>query len=69
MTPVMLDTDILSEYLRGNPRVVSKVEEYLNEFDFVSLSIITYYEILNGLLYKMPKSSLRVLMLLSICVK
>ena len=59
MTPVMLDTDILSEYLRGNPRVVSKVEEYLNEFDFVSLSIITYYEILNGLLYKDAKKQLK----------
>jgi tRNA(fMet)-specific endonuclease VapC len=59
MKAVMLDTDVLSEYLRGNPQVVSKVEEYLKEFDFISLSIITYYEILNGLLFKDAKKQLK----------
>jgi len=54
----MLDTDILSEFLRGNPKVVLKVEEHLKEYGFVSLSIITYYEILNGLLYKDARKQL-----------
>ena len=54
----MLDTDILSEFLRGNPKVVAKVEEHLKEYGFVSLSIITYYEILNGLLYKDARKQL-----------
>ena len=54
----MLDTDILSEFLRGNPKVVVKVDEYLKEFGFISLSIITYYEILNGLLYKDARKQL-----------
>ena len=49
MSPSMLDTDILSEFLRGNEKVVKNVDEYLLEFGFVSLTIITYYEILNGL--------------------
>ena len=54
----MLDTDILSEFLRGNPKVVAKVEEHLKEYGFVTLSIITYYEILNGLLYKDARKQL-----------
>lgn len=48
----IIDTDILSEFLRGNPNVIAKVDEHLKEYGFISLSIITYYEILNGLLYK-----------------
>lgn len=58
MKPSMLDTDILSEFLRGNPKVIYKVDEYLKEFGFISLSIITYYEILNGLLYKDARKQL-----------
>jgi tRNA(fMet)-specific endonuclease VapC len=52
MKPILLDTDILSEFFRGNPKVIDKVSKYINEYNFISLSIITYYEILNGLLYK-----------------
>ena len=59
MSPSMLDTDILSEFLRGNEKVVNNVDEYLLEFGFVNLSIITYYEILNGLLYKDAKRQLK----------
>ena len=55
----MLDTDILSEFLRGNEKVVNSVDEYLKQFSFISLSIITYYEILNGLLYKDAKKQLK----------
>jgi len=38
--------------LRGNSKVIAKVDEHLKEFGFIRFSIITYYEILNGLLYK-----------------
>ncbi len=58
MKPSLLDTDILSEFLRGNKQVISKVDEHLKEYGFISLSIITYYEILNGLLYKDAKKQL-----------
>ena len=58
MKPSMLDTDVLSEFLRGNSKVIKKVDEHLQEFGFVSLSIITYYEILNGLLYKDAKKQM-----------
>lgn len=58
MKPSMLDTDVLSEFLRGNSKVIAKVDEHLREFGFISLSIITYYEILNGLLYKHARKQL-----------
>ena len=59
MKPSMVDTDVLSEFLRGNTKVSSKVDEHLKEYGFVSLSIITYYEILNGLLYKDARKQLK----------
>ncbi len=52
MKQSIIDTDILSAFLRGNANVVSHIDEHLKEYGFVSISIITYYEILNGLLYK-----------------
>ena len=58
MKPSMLDTDMLSEFLRGNPKVIAKVDEHLENFGFISLSIISYYEILNGLLYKDAKKQM-----------
>ena len=58
MKPSILDTDILSEFLRGNPKVIAKVDEYLEEYGFINLSIITYYEILNGLLYRDAKKQM-----------
>ena len=58
MKQSMLDTDILSEFLRGNAKVINKVDEHLKEYGFINLSIITYYEILNGLLYKDARKQL-----------
>ena len=58
MKPSMLDTDILSEFLRGNLKVIAKFDEHLKEYGYINLSIITYYEILNGLLYKDARKQL-----------
>ncbi len=55
----MLDTDVLSEFLRGNPKVIAKVDEQLKHYGTINISIITYYEILNGLLYKDAKKQLQ----------
>jgi tRNA(fMet)-specific endonuclease VapC len=59
MKPSLLDTDILSEFLRGNSKVTSKVTEHVEEYGLINFSIITYYEILNGLLYKDAKKQLK----------
>lgn len=58
MKPAMLDTDILSEFLRGNPKVLKSVENYFDEYSAINISVITYYEVQNGLLYKDVKKQL-----------
>jgi tRNA(fMet)-specific endonuclease VapC len=58
MKAAMLDTDVLSEFLRGHPKVIEKVDEHLKAHGVINISIITYYEILNGLLYKDAKKQL-----------
>jgi tRNA(fMet)-specific endonuclease VapC len=59
MKPSLVDTDVLSEFLRGNLKVVENANKYLQSYDSINLSIITYYEILNGLLYKDAKNQLK----------
>ena len=59
MKPALVDTDILSEFLRGTPRAVENTEKYLQEYDAINFSIITYYDILNGLLYKDARKQLQ----------
>jgi len=48
----LIDTDIISFFLRNHKNVVMKFEKYLDEFENVNFSIITYYEIISGLKYK-----------------
>jgi predicted nucleic acid-binding protein len=59
MKPALIDTDVLSEFLRGNSKVVENAAEYLQSHYAINFSIITYYEILNGLLYKDAKKQLK----------
>ena len=54
----LVDTDILSEFFKGNVNVINKFDEYLREYGAINLSIITYYKILNGLLYKDARKQL-----------
>jgi tRNA(fMet)-specific endonuclease VapC len=48
----LIDTDILSMFLRGNQEVKTRIEEYLSQFPKINISILTYYEILSGLKHK-----------------
>ena len=52
MDRVLIDTDILSYYFKGDKKVVENFELYLQHHDLIEISIITYYEILGGLLAK-----------------
>ena len=52
MTESLVDTDILSFYFKGEPKVVEAFTIYLNEYDRLNTSIITYFEIFGGLTYK-----------------
>ena len=52
MNRALIDTDILSYYFKGDQDVIRNFENYLNHFDVIEISLITYYEILRGLLSK-----------------
>ena len=52
MREVLIDTDILSYFIKGNPTVSSHVSTYLDSFPLLNFSIITYYEITSGLKFK-----------------
>lgn len=52
MKPALLDTDIISFYLRNHNIVKKHFKEYLIEYPAINFSIISYYEILSGLKYK-----------------
>lgn len=52
MNKALLDTNILSYFLRGQAKVVRKLDEYGQFYDFLTFSILTYYEIKAGLTYR-----------------
>jgi tRNA(fMet)-specific endonuclease VapC len=43
MKPCLLDTDILSLFFRNHPKVVENCNLYLQEYEQLSFSLITYY--------------------------
>ncbi|MEZ4884509.1 MAG: type II toxin-antitoxin system VapC family toxin [Chitinophagales bacterium] len=52
MKQAILDTDTVSYYFRDHTKVIEKIDTYLVEHGFVHISVVTYYEIMNGLMYK-----------------
>ncbi len=58
MKQAILDTDSVSYFFRGAPQVVEKVDQYLKEHGFINITVVTYYEVMNGLLYKDAKKQL-----------
>jgi tRNA(fMet)-specific endonuclease VapC len=48
----LVDTDILSYFLKGNNLVVGNLELYLKQYPKITISEITYFEILSGLTFK-----------------
>ncbi len=52
MKPALLDTDTVSYFLRGEPAVRDRVAAYLDDYDCLNMSILTYYEIQSGLAYR-----------------
>ncbi len=50
--PTLVDTDILSRFFRNDARVVSHFDAYCREQGVICLSIITWYEIVSGLMHK-----------------
>lgn len=58
MKPALIDTDILSLFFRGDLTTVYHFQAYLNEYQQINLSIITYYEILSGLKHRDARKQL-----------
>ena len=62
MKECLLDTDIVSYFLKGNEKVLKNIEEYLYKGDFIKLTIseITYFEILAGLEYRKATKQIQI---------
>lgn len=52
MRPSLIDTDILSMFLRNHPEVTDRFASYLARYKKMNISIITYYEIMSGLKHR-----------------
>ncbi len=63
MKPALIDTDILSFFLRHQKNVYNNFEKYLKEYTSINISILTYYEIMSGLKYKDSQKQLDLLRL------
>ncbi|MEN6426351.1 MAG: type II toxin-antitoxin system VapC family toxin [Phycisphaerales bacterium] len=51
-SPALIDTDILSAIMRGNPSATGRARSYLEVHRQFTFSVITRYEVLRGLLAK-----------------
>lgn len=59
MKPTLLDTDVLSLYLKNSStRVVDRCRRYIGEYGRLNISIVTYYEVLSGLLHRDARKQL-----------
>lgn len=58
MKPALIDTDIVSLFLRGDLNVRARFESYLGSGEALHLSIITLYEIVSGLKHRDAKKQL-----------
>ena len=59
-TRTLIDTDILSYYFKGDQNVINNFSIYLETFELIEISLITYYEISSGLLAKNALKQLEV---------
>src|ERR1700686_5866653 len=60
MAKILLDTDILSEYLKGHdPTVAKHAERYAQQYGIFSFTSVTVYEIVYGLELKAASVQLK----------
>ncbi len=60
MNRVLIDTDILSYFFKGDSIVVDNFKKQLANYEVIEISLITYYEIMSGLLYKNAHKQLEI---------
>ncbi len=56
---VLVDTDILSLYIRNSPKVVAEAQNYLRKNQVFTFSAITRFEILRGMKVKNASAQLK----------
>lgn len=49
MKECLIDTNIISAFMRGNYQVIQKVKNYLKFHSMLTISVISYYEITRGI--------------------
>ena len=59
MREMLIDTDILSRFFRGDVRVVAAITRYVSVHQTLHISIISQYEILSGLYHKDAQQQLK----------
>lgn len=59
MKEPLLDTDIISYYLRNNANVSRQMKLAYEQYGYLSMSVVSYYEVVNGLLFKDAKGQLK----------
>lgn len=59
MKASLVDTNIISLFFKGHPQVVTNFQSYLAEYNFINISIITYYEIVSGLKHRDAQKQLK----------
>ncbi len=68
MRPTLIDSDIISYFLKNDEDVYGKFIEYLEEYDLLNISIVTYYEVLAGVYHRNASRQLmRFEMIISMC--
>jgi len=60
MQKVLLDSNMISYFLRGEPSVIRELEKYQEYFEQITFSILTYYEIVSGLKYRDSRKLLNI---------
>lgn len=55
----LLDTNVISDWLRGDERVISHANEAIKQSNHLVLCSPIYYEVMRGLLYKDAKRQIR----------
>lgn len=55
----LLDTDVVWAYIRGEPAIVSRAEDYINTHGKLNFSVFTYYTILKSLKAKEAANRIR----------
>ena len=59
MREALLDSDTISFHLKGFFNVIGQIEAHYQHFGYLNMSVVTYYEISHGLLFKDARKQMK----------